>query len=77
MVSGGAPHLRDARPVVVRERPVGQDGVGHLGVGDQVDLKQLGLEGTLLGLVTLGVLQGPGVEGRDEGSMEGRRSPTT
>jgi len=43
--------LRDAGAVVVGERPVGEDGIRDLGVGDQVDLQELGLEGALLGLV--------------------------
>ena len=33
--------LRDARPVVVRQGGVCQDGVRHLGVRHQVDLQQL------------------------------------
>jgi hypothetical protein len=35
----------------VREGAVGQDGVRDLGVGDEVDLQQLGLKGALLDLV--------------------------
>mmetsp|Transcript_9903 Transcript_9903/g.26950 ORF Transcript_9903/g.26950 Transcript_9903/m.26950 type:complete len:426 (-) Transcript_9903:1280-2557(-) len=49
--------LRDPGLIVLGQRPVGEDGVGNLAVVHQVDFDQLGLEGRVLGIVTLQHIQ--------------------